>query len=321
METIDAHVHLNIKPENYRSLIDELGVRLVNVSVAQDGTGKWRETNAELWKKLADLYPKRAAWITGFDLPLFDGNGYSERVIEELKTDLTEGAVACKVWKNIGMEVRKPDGSWLMIDDPVFDPIFAFLAAEEIPLLAHIAEPMACWQPADLPIPHSGYYAAHPQWHFYGRAGHPSHEEIMKARDRMLERNPKLRVIGAHLASLEYDLTEIARRLDRYPNFAVDTSARLLDLAAKKPADITAFFETYSDRIIWGTDIVDRHAAGTPDSLRETYLREFRFYESTDVLHLTAGDVQCVGLRPEILKSLYHKNALDWYPRLTRTWG
>jgi hypothetical protein len=320
MAKIDAHVHWNIERQDYVDLLDELNVRLMNVSVARDGIGKWRETNADLWSGQAAKYPSKAAWITGFDLPLFDSDGYQERVIEELKTDLAAGAIACKVWKNIGMEVKKPDGSWLMVDDPIFDPILQFLATEEIPLLAHIAEPLACWQPADLPNPHSAYYAAHPEWHFHGRTGHPTHEEIIDARDRMLANNPTLRVIGAHLASLEYDLAEISRRLDQYPNLAVDTSARLLDLAAKRPGDLLEFFEAYSDRILWGTDTVNRDATDTPESLRRRYLQEFRFYETTDIISTAFGDAKGAGLRPVVLDRLYCKNALEWYPRLADRW-
>jgi len=42
-------------------------------------------------------------------------------------------------------------------------------------------------------------------------------------------------VIGAHLGSPDHDVDEIAWRLDRYPSFSVDTSARTADLARQPP--------------------------------------------------------------------------------------
>ena len=61
----------------------------------------------------------------------------------------------------------------------------------------------------------------------YLHPDHPRKETILAARDHLLAENPKLRVVGAHLGSMETDVDEIAKRFDRYPNFAVDTAARM----------------------------------------------------------------------------------------------
>jgi predicted TIM-barrel fold metal-dependent hydrolase len=55
----------------------------------------------------------------------------------------------------------------------------------------------------------------------------PSKESILAARDHMVQHHPKLRVVGAHLGSMEDDVNEIAKRFDAYPNVAVDTAARV----------------------------------------------------------------------------------------------
>jgi hypothetical protein len=39
--------------------------------------------------------------------------------------------------------------------------------------------------------------------------------------------NPDLRLIGAHLGSMESDLDRVAQHVDRYPNFAVDLAGRV----------------------------------------------------------------------------------------------
>ena len=54
-----------------------------------------------------------------------------------------------------------------------------------------------------------------------------------------------------------------SRRLDRYPNLAVDISARLGDLAFQDSAKVRDFFLAYQDRILFGTDVVMRQRPST----------------------------------------------------------
>jgi predicted TIM-barrel fold metal-dependent hydrolase len=259
---IDAHLHLACDGEAGLAMLDELDLMLLNISVPVPDRQKWRARTA-VFRSLAEQHPQRFAWVAGFDLPTWDADGtleadYAERVIAGLAEDLDAGAVGVKIWKNVGMEVIKPSGDYLMVDDPLYDPIYEFLARRDTTLLLHIGEPLSCWLPLDDPEdPHYGYYSKNPQWHFHGRDDVPSHQQIMDARDRMVAGNPDLRVVGAHLASLEYDVAEVARRFDEFPNFAVDTSARLLDLARQDVGTVRDFFEAYADRILFGTDIVD----------------------------------------------------------------
>lgn len=86
----------------------------------------------------------------------------------------------------------------------------------------------------------------------YGKPGVPSKQQILDARDYILVRNPKLRVVGAHLGSLEDNLGQLANHFDRYPNFAVDTAARVIHLAVMPRYEGRAFILKYQDRIfVW----------------------------------------------------------------------
>lgn len=324
MQKIDAHIHYRADHPDAIALFDDLNIKLLNVCVAHDGSGRWRQERAVIYRKLADNDPQRFAWCTTFDPPDFATTDYADRVIEGLAQDFAAGAVACKFWKNIGMDIRKPDGSFLMIDDPLFDPIYAYLAAEGKPALMHIAEPLACWQPLTDPSnPHYGYYSQHPEWHMFNKPDYPAHRALMDARDHVLAQNPDLRVIGAHLGSLEYDVAEIARRLDRYPNFAVDTSARLKDLAVQDATVVRQFILDYRDRILFGTDIVQRQSVSAMDdetraqhlaSIRRKYAAEFAYYETTNPLTIQNRTVQGLGLSENVLRKLYFDNARAWYP-------
>ena len=52
------------------------------------------------------------------------------------------GAVAVKIWKEVGIEIKNRDGKFILPDDPLFDPIYAHLAKVGKPLHAHLAEPI-----------------------------------------------------------------------------------------------------------------------------------------------------------------------------------
>lgn len=321
MLKIDSHIHVSGDHPDCVALLDRLDIKMFNNCVASGSAMGWR-AQREVYRQLAKQDPKRYAWCTTIDLPDFSPD-YAERVIAELEQDLAAGSLACKFWKNIGMEVRKPSGEFLMIDDPLFDPIYEYLIRVGKPALMHIAEPLACWQPLVEGNLHYGYYSQHPEWHMYTKPDHPSHAEIMAARDRVLAKHPKLRVIGAHLGSLEFDVREIAKRLDAYPNFAVDTSARVRDLAYQDPATVREFFLAYPDRILFGTDVVirDSFAAMDPEvrqkqvqRLEETYASEMAYYEQDGPVTLRGVSYQGIGLPDRVLRKLYLDNARAWYP-------
>jgi hypothetical protein len=321
---IDAHIHFNAGSPECERLLERLGVKALNVCVAHDSGGAWRD-QAQRYSRLHGGAPRLFAWCTAFDLPRFDDREYVERAIEGLRGDIEAGAVACKIWKNVGMEVRKPDGSFLMVDDPLFEPILSFLEKQGVTLLLHIGEPLACWQPLDPGNPHYGYYKAHPEWHMHGRGDFPSHGELIAARDRLVERHPGLRVVGAHLGSLEYDVAEVARRLDRYPNFAVDTSARVRDLAHQAPAVVRSFLERYGDRVLFGTDQVYRQdfAQLAEQERRDLLARiemrygmERAYYEGSGAVTLFDRQVEGLRLSADVLDRLYTGSARAWYPGL-----
>ena len=326
-DIIDAHIHFADDAPELLELLEEYDLALLNICFASGYQDDWR-TQSSLYRSMQAARPGRFSWCTTIDLPNFADGTYVERMLESLEADLSAGAVGCKIWKNIGMDVRRPDGSFLMIDDPIFAPIFNYLSVGGHTLLLHMAEPLACWQPLDERSPHYDYYRTHPQWHMYNQPAHPSHAELIAARDHVLERYPDLRVVGAHLASLEYDVDEVADRLQKYPNFAVDISARLGDLALQDSSKVRDFFVAYQDRILFGTDVVMREKpsllaeaerAASIRDLRHTYEVHFAYLETTGPLTIRGIETHGLSLPQPILDKVYRENALRWYPALRET--
>jgi predicted TIM-barrel fold metal-dependent hydrolase len=182
---------------------------------------------------------------------------------------------------------------------------------------AHIAEPVGAWKPYDPKDPDSGYYRENPGWLMYGHPERPSKETIIAARDRMLGRHPKLRIIGCHLGSMEDDVAEIAKRLDKYPNFVVDTAARVTHLALQDRDKVRAFLIQYQDRVLYATDAVliagddvDSRLKSWEDQLQ----RDWKFFAGSGQVKYMDRSVQGLALPEPVLKKLYHDNAVKWAP-------
>jgi len=333
LDRIDAHCHVVADHEDSRAMLESRGLRLLNIALGTDPRGRWRTdpcTGTEVLERTSSFNPARCGWCTAFDDPRFDDPGWADSVIVKLKADFARGAVGVKVWKNIGLKVRLPGKGNILPDDPVFEPVYSWLEREGKTLVIHAGEPAIAWLPLDPLSPHYLYFRDNPGQHLRGKPNVPSHAEIMRARDNIMERHPRLRVVGCHLGSLEHDLNEVAVRLDRYPNFAVDTAARVLDFSTKDAVLVREFFAKYRGRILWGTDVFTEkpHSAMSPEEraksvadLQRRWMEEFSYYESSgeiaflgwmDKPRMVAG----LGLPTEILADFYSGNALRWYPGL-----
>lgn len=325
MERIDAHIHFTSEHPDYAEALAEWNMKLLNTIGAVEHP-LWRERRGDPYRRLAQTYPERFGWITSFDLPGFGDKDYHERIIAQLKEDFSNGAVGCKIWKSYGMGFRDPAGAHVLVDHPILEPVLSFLESSGKTLLMHIADPQGCWKPLGEDNQYSHFYRKHPDKYLYGRTDMPSHEELIASRDRVVERHPKLRVVGAHLGSLEYDVAELARRFERMPNFAVDTSglARAVDLGLQDRNRVRRFFEDFPDRILFGSDLhAEPQDAETPEARREALEKvrsgqksAFEFYETDRALTLRERKIQGLALSEKILKKLYAENARHWYPGL-----
>ncbi len=69
-----------------------------------------------------------ASLCTTFDPFRFSQPGFTQTTIEGLNRDFADGAIAVKIWKNIGMELKDSSGRYVLADDPRFEPIYRDIA-------------------------------------------------------------------------------------------------------------------------------------------------------------------------------------------------
>lgn len=313
----DAHIHIETEDVFFVELAEEDNFHLLNIVDDRPfGTPM-----AELQRLAVSHYrafPNRLDFATTFSVDHWDDDDWQERTIIGLREAISAGAKAVKIWKNIGLDLKDKDGKFVMVDHPRFDPVFDFLIQNNIPVVGHNGEPMDCWLPLDEMTFSKSYYSAHPEYHMHLHPEYPGYDEQIRARDRMLEKHPGLRFNGAHLGSIEWNLDELAKRLDTFPNMWVDLSRMpYLQLHTKKDRNkVQDFFVKYQDRLLYATDIAvsfSSSSAQLEKRLHDTWIRDWTFYATDEVIQLPGfGELKGLQLPAHIIDKIYFINAQKW---------
>lgn len=316
VEKVDIHVHLYTEGPGFVELSREDRFRFLNIAVHSDDEEEMHHRHHTGYLQ-GEAHPDRVAIGVSFPMAAWDEPGWVEDTIGYLDQSFDRGAVAVKVWKNIGMEFRDQDGDLVMVDDPQLDPVFDHMAAKEIRMIGHLGEPLNCWLPLEEMTVNNdrGYFSRNPQYHMHLHPEMPTHEEQMEARNRMLEKHRDLIFIGAHFASLEWSVDALGEFLDRFPNAVVDTAARMGQLEYQSNADwekVRSFIIKYQDRILYGTDLTM-----SPDDDPERFLVRARERWQSDWKYLTTDATQSVSSLDEPVKGLaLPKSVVDKLYRL-----
>lgn len=318
LHPIDAHVHVFKSGPEFQEMLDQEHLTLLNILVVDD---TWAPRNKlqpqidDAWK-LVHSSKGHVFLCTTFDGYQFDSPSFIEGSIRHIDRDFKDGAVGVKIWKTFGMEIKDANGKYVLPDDPKLKPIYEDIAKHDKTLLAHLAEPDLAWEPLDVKKdPLAQYYIENPQWHMLNKPGVPSKEKILEARDYVLEQNPKLRVVGVHLGSMEKNLDDIARHLDKYPNFAVDTAARMEYLMYGDREKVRDFLVKYQDRVIYGTDLdvnPDVNIADSVKTWKRTYTNDWRFFATDEKFQVEGRMVHGLKLPNDVLSKIYRGNAERW---------
>lgn len=240
---VDAHTHVFDSNPKFYDMLRHINMYTINICVVDKHKHGREDVTQEhaIAQKVSRDSQGRVAWCSTFDPEGFEMPGFADRAIALLDQTFKDGAIATKIYKSIGMELKSRSGNYVLPDDPVFYPIFSALENRNKTLYAHLAEPDAAWLPLDPSSPHYSYYKANPDWHMFLHPEGPSKDTILAARDRVLKRHPKLRVVGCHLGSMERNVDDIAQRFDLYSNFVVDTASRVTDLMLQPRSKVRAF--------------------------------------------------------------------------------
>jgi predicted TIM-barrel fold metal-dependent hydrolase len=302
---IDAHNHLggefggawDERPiEELLDVMDQAGVKML-----VDLDGGWGE---DLLNKHLDHFKDKAPGR----FQVFGGVEWSKWA--EKNDRFGEWAAKrfeLQIRKVLGLHVKDHHGSLVPINDARLDPIWAKAAEFRVPVLIHIADPVAFFDPIDAANERYEELHRHPDWSFCG-SQFPSFDQLMEQFEDLILRHPQTTFIGAHFGCYSENLTWVGKLLDRGSNLYVDIAARISELG-RQPYSTRRFFQKYQDRILFGTDIA-------PDVA--WYRVYYRFLETEDeYFSYGAEDVPGQGrwyiygihLPADVLQKVYQLNA------------
>jgi predicted TIM-barrel fold metal-dependent hydrolase len=257
-------------------------------------------------------------------------HAFGETEAARLRESVAIGARGLKVWKLLGLHARDPRGRLVPVDDARLDAVWATAARLGLPVLVHVADPIAFFDPLDEHNERWEELSAHPDWHFWSprgsgaaKGGHGEtgdhgagareedftpFDDILAAFDRVIVRHPETTFIGAHVGCAAEDLALVSSMLDRHPNYHVDISARIAELG-RQPYTARDFFLRYADRILFGTDL-----GFDPEMYRLHYrfletMDESFDYSTEEVPPQGRWQVHGLGLPDDVLSRVYSGNA------------
>ncbi|MEO8497430.1 MAG: amidohydrolase family protein [Planctomycetota bacterium] len=325
---VDIHTHFRFRfrhsPEQLDAFVELMDRNNIAVCVSLDGQlgDDFREHATYLWIK----YPNRFLIFANID---WQGDGvadnpatwachrddFAARTIERLVEAKQLGASGLKLFKQFGLGYRNPDGSLIKIDDPRWNPIWHACGELGLPVIIHTADPAAFFDAIDATNERWEELHRHPEWSFPADK-FPSRDELLAARNRVIQRHPQTIFIGAHVANNSEDLATVSRWLSEYPNLYVGFASRIAELG-RQPYTARRFFIDHADRILFSTD------GPWPETRIRLYWRfletydEYFPYAENEFPPQGFWNIYGIGLPDEVLKKVYHENALRIIPGLT----
>jgi len=310
---VDIHSHhWSPTSEHVDQVVKEMNTINLRVMVNLSGG-----TGEELKKTLAVMkgrYPDRFVVFANLSYDDLNTAGYGKRAAARLEQDVRNGAQGLKIFKNYGMDLKYANGERVHVDDPEFDAVWEKCAELKIPVLIHVAEPSAFFDPWD-------YH--NERWEelreFPGRARQPSKyppfETLIAERNRMFAKHPRTNFIAAHLAFHGNDLERLGKLFDANPNVYVDIAAVLAELG-RQPYSARDFLVKYQDRVLMGKDIYEVNEYKWYFRALETRDEYFEYYRKRHAFWRIYG----FQLPDEVLRKVYYENALKLVPGLEKQW-
>jgi predicted TIM-barrel fold metal-dependent hydrolase len=235
------------------------------------------------------------------------GDAFPEWAAGRLRVQKEAGAQGLKIWKPFGLHVKDHKGQLVKVDDARLIPIWETAGELGLPVLAHVADPVAFFDPIDETNERWEEIGENPDWAFTSPP-FPPFMEIMNGFKNLVMRHKNTTFIGAHVGCYGENLGWVGQMLDDCPNYYIDISARLGELG-RQPYTARKFFLQYQGRILFGSDM-------SPDL--DTYRLCYRLLETDDeYFNYNTSEVPGQGrwyvcglyLPDDVLKKVYHQNA------------
>ncbi len=235
----DAHVHIKKNMGGIKKLIKYREYFGIEKSIAI--------VHRSYKDKVEKKFPNKFVFAKFFsNLSIFGKNPKPNLLAKSIEKFHHQGYPVIKYWmaprwKKFVKMIPTLDPKDITLSEALFEPMFSKIEELGLIFLIHVSDPDIFYEKVYQPESEYGKKSDH-----------------LQDLENVLKRHSKLNVQGAHLGSQAEHLDNLGRWFDSYPNYNVDMSsarwmARELGKDVKKSRE---FFIKYSDRILFGTDLV-----------------------------------------------------------------
>lgn len=309
---IDVHNHQwNLSEQTIAQLLPAMD--RLNMTVMVNLSGGNGSRLQEMTQSIRSRAPRRFIVFANIDFNGIGGADWTAKAVQQLETDVKNGANGLKIFKNLGFSVKDKEGKRVSIDDPRLDAIWEKCGELKIPVLIHTADPKPFWDPVDEHNERWLELVTHPRRKREANDPEPW-EQLIAEQHRMFKKHPSTTFIAAHFGWYPNDLGKLGRLLDEMPNMMIEFGAIIAELG-RQPRAAKQFFEQYQNRIMFGKD----------SWVPEEYTTYFRVLETEDEyfpyhkMYHAFWRMYGIGLSDPVLKKIYYKNALRIIPNIDKT--
>jgi len=305
MDALNMAVMVNLSGRGFR--------RVEN----QDGTVSFGLNDGEFLKRGVENVrrsaPGRLVVFTNLDLQGIGEPDWQQRTLRQLETDVANGAVGLKIYKNLGMDAKDGSGERIPVDDPRLDPVWAKCGELGIPVLIHTGDPAPFWQPKNADNERLLELMERPG-RIRSPGEYPPWEQIMGEQHNVFRKHPETSFIAAHLDWMGNDLARLGKLLDELPNVNTEIGAVLAELG-RQPRFARRFFIDHQDRILFGKDSWVPSEYHVYFRVLQTADEYFDYYRRRHGLWKIYG----MDLPDDVLRKVYYENALRIIPGIDRS--
>ena len=296
----DAHVHLG-KMKGIHDLIkyrEEFGIKK-SVGIV------WGDNNEKLESNFPDKFVL-ARYFRSRDL--FKVNPDLKALTDSIEQIYQQGFPIVKFWfgprwvdyveGQLKMETRK-----IRLSDEFFRSICSKIEELGLVLLIHVSDPDLWYEKVYKPVSRYG-----------------TKKEHIDDFENILSSFPGLKVLNAHFGGQPENLENLSKWFDAYPNYHIDTSSArwMARELGRYPEKARKFFIKHSDRILFGSDLVQDRSKPVSKYYMSRYFT-FQAILETSVRDLTLPfpdpendnntKINGLDLPLDVLKKIYWENA------------
>jgi predicted TIM-barrel fold metal-dependent hydrolase len=281
-----------------------------NITTVVNLDGMWGQELIDNLERYDRHHPGRFVTFCQLDWHLLREPDGEDLLRASLVESAEEGARGLKVWKNLGLAIRDETDRVVLPDDPRVIRLLTLAGELGLPVLIHVADPMAFFDPLDLHNERLDELVKHRDWWFGDDSQYPRFEEIADALATLVVATPETDYIGAHVGCVAENLAWVEALLEKAPNFSVEIGGRIAEIG-RQPRRFGQLLERFPDRVLFGTDVYPPTA--------EIYELHFRFLETEDESFDYRPDstippqgrwqVSALGLSDAQLAAVYRGNA------------